>query len=79
MQLITYLLLFLSAAMGIAAVDVQKSFIVSFDKNAPDSALTQAKQMVIDAKGAITHEYTIIKYVYTAASRPSPPRSSSSP
>lgn len=71
MKLISYLLFFLSAAMGIAAVDVQKSFIVSFDKSAPDSALSQAKQMVIDAKGAITHDYTIIKYVYTAATYPS--------
>lgn len=61
MKIISYLLLFISAAFGVVAVDVQKSFIVSFDKNAPDSALDNAKQMVIDAKGVITHDYTIIK------------------
>lgn len=61
MKVISYLLLILSAAMGIAAVDVQKSFIVSFDQSAPDSALEKAKQMVTDAKGVITHDYTIIK------------------
>lgn len=61
MKVISYLLLFLSAAMGIAAVDVQKSFIVSFDQSAPDSLLEQARQMVIDAKGSIDHDYTVIK------------------
>lgn len=61
MKVISYLLLFLSAVMGIAAVDVQKSFIVSFDQSAPQSALDKAKQMVIDAKGSIDHEYTLIR------------------
>lgn len=61
MKLIAYLLLLLSAVMGIAAVDVQKSFLVSFDKSAPDSAVEQAKQMVIDAKGQITHNYNYLK------------------
>lgn len=61
MKLIAYILLLLSAVMGIAAVDVQKSFLVSFDKSAPDSVVEKAKQMVIDAKGDITHEYNLIK------------------
>lgn len=61
MKLIAYLLLFLSAIVGIMAVDVQKSFVMSFDKNTADSVVDQAKQMITDAKGAITHEYSIIK------------------
>lgn len=61
MKLIAYLLLFLSVVVGIMAVDVQKSFVMSFDKNTADSVVDQAKQMITDAKGAITHEYSIIK------------------
>lgn len=61
MQLISYLLLFLTAIMGISAVGVQKSFLVSFDQNAPQSAIDEAKKMITDAKGVITHEYTLIK------------------
>lgn len=62
MKLISYLLLLLSAAMGIAAVDVQKSFLVSFDKAVSDDVVNTAKQMIKDAKGQITHEYSLIKY-----------------
>lgn len=61
MQLISYLLLLFTAIMGIGAVDVQKSFLVSFDQSAPQSAVDEAKQMITDAKGVITHEYTLIK------------------
>lgn len=42
MKLIAYLLLLLSAVMGIAAVDVQKSFLVYFNNDAPESAISQA-------------------------------------
>lgn len=42
MKLISYLLLLLSAVMGISAVDVQKSFLVYFNNDASDSAISQA-------------------------------------
>ncbi|KAJ4416690.1 hypothetical protein N0V82_006599 [Gnomoniopsis sp. IMI 355080] len=61
MKLIAYLLLLLSAVMGIAAVDVQKSFLVYFNDDAPESAMSQAKQKILDAKGSITHEYRLLK------------------
>ncbi|CAN8103500.1 unnamed protein product [Discula destructiva] len=61
MKLFAYLLLLLSAVMGIAAVDVQKSFLMSFSKDASDSSMNEAKQKIIDAKGTITHEYTLLK------------------
>lgn len=61
MKLISYLLLFLTAIVGISAVDVQKSFLVSFDDSAPQSAVDEAKKMITDAKGVITHEYTLLK------------------
>lgn len=63
MKLITYLLAFLSVFMTVAAVDVQKSFLVSFDSNTADSVVDKAKQMIVDAKGTITHEYRLIKCV----------------
>lgn len=97
MKFFAYLLVLLSAVMSATAVDVQKSFLVSFAKDAPDSAVAQAstfpplpvfvrkyhprsslsilwtestsltlstpttEQKIIDAKGTITHEYTLIK------------------
>lgn len=45
MKLIAYLLLLLSAVMGIAAVDVQKSFLVYFNDDAPESAMSQASML----------------------------------
>lgn len=61
MKLIAYLLLALSAISGAFAVEAQKSFIVSFPEDAADSVVSAAKQQIADAKGVITHEYTIIK------------------
>ena len=61
MKLIAYLLLALSAASGVFAVEAQKSFLMSFPQNTADSIIQDAKQKIIDAKGFITHEYTLIK------------------
>lgn len=61
MKLIAYLLLTLSAIGGAFAVEAQKSFIISFPDDASDSIVDAAKKQIADAKGVITHEYTIIK------------------
>ncbi|KAI7787194.1 endopeptidase inhibitor-like protein [Diaporthe eres] len=61
MKLIAYLLLALSAISGAFAVEAQKSFIISFPDDTADSVVTAAKKQIADAKGVITHEYTIIK------------------
>ncbi|PSR85619.1 hypothetical protein BD289DRAFT_368332 [Coniella lustricola] len=61
MQPVSLALMLLSAAAGIQAVDVEKSFLVSFPQGTSDSVVNAAKQMVKDAKGQITHEYSIIK------------------
>ncbi|KAF1918020.1 hypothetical protein BDU57DRAFT_514556 [Ampelomyces quisqualis] len=45
-------------AMGLAR---QKSVIMSWPKDTPDSVVEAAKQAIIDAKGTITHEYNFIK------------------
>lgn len=42
MQFFAYLLFLLSAVLSATAVDVQKSFLVSFDKDVPDSTVAQA-------------------------------------
>ncbi|KKY37430.1 putative endopeptidase inhibitor-like protein [Diaporthe ampelina] len=61
MKLIAYLLLALSAISGAFAVEAQKSFIISFTDDTSDSVIEAAKKQIADAKGVITHEYTIIK------------------
>ena len=61
MKLIAYLLLALSAISGALAVEAQKSFIISFPDDTSDSIIDAAKKQIADAKGVVTHEYTIIK------------------
>ncbi|GAD97320.1 conserved hypothetical protein [Paecilomyces variotii No. 5] len=43
------------------AVSSQKSFIVTYPKDTPDSVLTTAKDAITEAGGLITHEYHLIK------------------
>ncbi|ROV97691.1 hypothetical protein VMCG_07439 [Cytospora schulzeri] len=61
MKLIAYLVPALSIISGVFAVEAQKSFLMSFPKNTADHVVKEAKQKIIDAKGFITHEYTLIK------------------
>jgi hypothetical protein len=43
----------------------QKAVIVTYPDNTPDSVLDQAKDAIKAAGGIITHEYKLIKWVYT--------------
>ncbi|KAJ9295359.1 hypothetical protein DTO271G3_6182 [Paecilomyces variotii] len=43
------------------AVSPQKSFIVTYPKDTPESVLTTAKNAITEAGGLITHEYHLIK------------------
>lgn len=61
MKLIAYLLLALSAISGAFAVEQHKSFIISFEPDTAQSVIDAAKKQITDAKGVITHEYTLIK------------------
>ncbi|KAL2007141.1 hypothetical protein VTN00DRAFT_8579 [Thermoascus crustaceus] len=58
-------LLVLSILLGLLsftqAVKTQKSFVVTYPHDTPDSVLNQAKQAITDAGGVITHEYQLIK------------------
>ncbi|KAI9880473.1 MAG: hypothetical protein M1830_002825 [Pleopsidium flavum] len=56
----------LSVLIAICAVAVlgaapQKSVVVSYPQDTPDSVLTQAKDAIKAAGGMITHEYQLIK------------------
>jgi hypothetical protein len=51
----------LTLVSGAIAVDIQKSVLVTYPPETPDSVVTQAKQAIVDAGGIITHEYTLIK------------------
>jgi hypothetical protein len=47
----------LLAALAMAAVP-QRSVIMSWPNDTPDSVVEAAKQAIRDAKGTITHEYS---------------------
>lgn len=51
------------AAVALAATTTmpQKSVIVSYPDNTPDSVVEQAKNAIKSAGGMITHEYKIFK------------------
>ncbi|KAJ4415399.1 hypothetical protein N0V85_002737 [Neurospora sp. IMI 360204] len=51
----------LALVSGAIAVDIQKSVIITYKENIPDSVIMQDKQRIVDAGGVITHEYTFIK------------------
>ncbi|OCL08749.1 hypothetical protein AOQ84DRAFT_354327 [Glonium stellatum] len=61
MRLAIFSLLVVLLATYAMAVAPQKSVIVSYPDNTPDSVLSKAKQAVVEAGGVITHEYKIIK------------------
>ncbi|KAK3943564.1 hypothetical protein QBC46DRAFT_351441 [Diplogelasinospora grovesii] len=46
---------------GVTAVDVQKSVIITYPPETPDSVLAQAKKAIEDGGGMVTHEYQLIK------------------
>ncbi len=52
----------MALASGVIAVDVQKSVIVTYPSETPDSVLDQAKKAIVDGGGVILHEYQLIKY-----------------
>lgn len=53
--------IFTFITMVLAAVQPQKSVIVSYPNDTPDSIVDQAKDAIIAAGGVITHEYKLIK------------------
>jgi len=61
MKPITAITAALALLSGAAALDIQKSVIISYPPETPDSVISQAKKAVIDAGGIITHEYKMIK------------------
>lgn len=61
MKLTTFLVTALTVASGALAVDVQKSVIISYPADTPNSVLDQAKDAIRASGGVITHEYQLIK------------------
>lgn len=52
------------AVIATQTAQPQKSVIVSYPADTPDSVLSQAKEAILQAGGFITHEYKIIKYAF---------------
>lgn len=65
MRLFSFFLAALTLFSSALAVDIQKSVIVSYPEGTPESVLDQAKDAIRQAGGQITHEYTLIRYVWT--------------
>lgn len=63
MRLIAFLVAALTIVSGAFAVDVQKSVVITYPSNTPDSVLDQARHAIEESGGIITHEYHLIKYV----------------
>ncbi|KAK3954703.1 hypothetical protein QBC32DRAFT_335612 [Pseudoneurospora amorphoporcata] len=59
----------LALVSGAIAVDIQKSVIITYKENTPDSVIREAKKAIVAAGGVITHEYTLMKYVFRTLSR----------
>lgn len=62
MRLFSIVIAALTLLSGVIAVDIQKSVLITYPKDTPDSVVNQAKKAIVDAGGLITHEYTLIKY-----------------
>ncbi|KAH7117975.1 hypothetical protein B0J11DRAFT_583351 [Dendryphion nanum] len=54
-------LLALLATYAVAVAPILKPVIVSYSDDTPDDIVKSAKQAILDAKGIITHEYSIFK------------------
>jgi hypothetical protein len=63
-NLLLVLATFFLAVIATQTAQPQKSVIVSYPADTPDSVLSQAKEAILQAGGFITHEYNIIKYVF---------------
>ncbi|KAL2135842.1 hypothetical protein VTI74DRAFT_6605 [Chaetomium olivicolor] len=61
MRLFSLFLAALTLFSGVIAVDIQKSVLITYPPETPNSVVDQAKKAVVDAGGIITHEYTLIK------------------
>ncbi|KAL2018534.1 hypothetical protein VTK56DRAFT_746 [Thermocarpiscus australiensis] len=61
MRLFSFVLATLSLLSAAIAVDIQKSVLITYPPETPDSIVDQAKKAIEDAGGVITHEYTLIK------------------
>lgn len=59
--MLAFLVATLSIICAAVAVDVQKSVIITYPAETPDSILDQAKDAIRDGGGVITHEYQLIK------------------
>lgn len=51
----------LAVLPSVLAVDEVKSVIISWNDDAPQSAINKVKDEILRAGGQITHEYTIIR------------------
>ncbi|KXX80684.1 Protease B inhibitor 2 [Madurella mycetomatis] len=61
MRPIAFLLATLTLLSGTTAVDVQKSVLISYPPETPDSIVEEAKKAIVGSGGSVTHEYQLFK------------------
>ncbi|KAK3387263.1 hypothetical protein B0H63DRAFT_469663 [Podospora didyma] len=61
MRVFAFLIAALTFFASVIAVDIQKSVIITYPQETPDSVLDQAKKAIVEGGGIITHEYNLIK------------------
>ena len=61
MRLFAFLIAALTLISGVVAVDVQKSVIITYPPETPDSVLDDARKAIEDGGGVVTHQYQLIK------------------
>ncbi|TLS24798.1 hypothetical protein PpBr36_08076 [Pyricularia pennisetigena] len=61
MKLFAYVIAALTLVSTGLAVEVKKQVIITYPSDTPDSVLQQAKNMITESGGVITHNYDIIK------------------
>ncbi|KAF2168056.1 hypothetical protein M409DRAFT_21502 [Zasmidium cellare ATCC 36951] len=59
--IINTLLVLCLALLALAAKEPERQVIISYPKNTPSSVLDEAKKVILDAGGFISHEYHIIQ------------------
>jgi len=61
MKLVAFLLATLALFSGVIAVDLKKEVLITYPDDTADSVVEEAKQVISDAGGIITHEFNLIK------------------
>ena len=61
MKLVAFLLATLALLSSAIAVDLKKEVLITYPDEVDDWVVAEAKRVIVDAGGVITHEFNLIK------------------